>query len=878
MTIKVYSSIMPDAEVELYEACGVTIEQWVKGKTKDYKAGDKQPLSCSINGTIIKPSEWASRVIQKDDLVEFRVVPYGLGVAAWLLIGASVVTAAYAVYTVNNIDKGKSSYGDKGSAMGEANAKANMPKLGEQVPEILGRYIRYPDYLVPPRTRYVAPRVKTLRLFMCVGAGEYEIEAGSIRIGETPIDDIPYAEYAIMKPNDDVGWTTNSENWYECPEVSATTNSAGIRLRGMPLDERTYSGSGTASGDVLTLGFLKGSWTDGLIGSIMMNQDITAVAGAAGEPDIITGRFTHISAGDRVTIESQSSSFGGIFLVASKNSSSTKITLTTLGLAPVTGVPSYIPIINIEKSGTSYEVIERVGSLGLRVKRIMSTGAEDTTWSGVLPQGAVGVKAVWRSGTSSDSRVGPFAATPKNEEAKFYEVDVFAPIGLGVVDGETVSARSRDIAIQYRKAGTNGAWTALGRTVSGATRDQLGWTFSFTTPTPMAAEIRVVRVSDEDIAITSLDTIEVTAIRAQLAGRSRYKDMTTIAVTITDLDKIGSGSNNKINLVATRKLPEITSTGFTAPVATRSIAAAACHVAKSLGYDDSQLDLSKFKQLDDLWRARGDYFDHVINSGTAKDAIDNMLQAGFSSMTLEGGVITPVRDGIRTVFEDGYSPENMTAPLRRSYQSKQVGDTDGVEVEYTDERTWTTETITCLLPEDNGFKLDKIKIEGVTNRTKAWRIGMRRRRAQKYARWTYDFDTELDALNSSYLSYVPLLDDIPGYGKVSLLEEVYADRIIVSEPMEFEAGKQHVVAYRRQDGEVVGPFPCTQGGTEDTILCTLNPLPNPDDEIHVYFGTAERWSFPALITDISPSGPLSVSVTAVNYDERIYADDDNAPS
>src|SRR5690554_6695137 len=77
MTIKVYSSIMPDAEVELYEACGVTIEQWVKGKAKDYKAGDKQPLSCFVNGVMVKPSEWANRVIYGSDLVEFRVVPYG---------------------------------------------------------------------------------------------------------------------------------------------------------------------------------------------------------------------------------------------------------------------------------------------------------------------------------------------------------------------------------------------------------------------------------------------------------------------------------------------------------------------------------------------------------------------------------------------------------------------------------------------------------------------------------------------------------------------------------------------------------------------------------------------------------------------------------
>jgi len=32
-----------------------------------------------------------------------------------------------------------------------------------------------------------------------------------------------------------------------------------------------------------------------------------------------------------------------------------------------------------------------------------------------------------------------------------------------------------------------------------------------------------------------------------------------------------------------------------------------------------------------------------------------------------------------------------------------------------------------------------------------------------------------------------------------------------------------------------------------------------------------------LVTDISPSGD-TVDVTAVNYDARIYADDDNSPT
>ena len=159
---------------------------------------------------------------------------------------------------------------------------------------------------------------------------------------------------------------------------------------------------------------------------------------------------------------------------------------------------------------------------------------------------------------------------------------------------------------------------------------------------------------------------------------------------------------------------------------------------------------------------------------------------------------------------------------------------------------------------------------------------MRRRRAQRYRRWTYSFDTELDALNSESLSYVPLLDDIPGYGKASILLSISADRITVSEPLEFVAGKTHVIAYRDESGQLVGPFTATEGPDEFTALVTIPepyPLVNPvsQEPTHVYFGTTDRWHFPALIKQISPSGPLSVTVTATNYDSRVYDDDDNAP-
>ncbi|MNO00673.1 hypothetical protein D3C81_2206070 [compost metagenome] len=43
------------------------------------------------------------------------------------------------------------------------------------------------------------------------------------------------------------------------------------------------------------------------------------------------------------------------------------------------------------------------------------------------------------------------------------------------------------------------------------------------------------------------------------------------------------------------------------------------------------------------------------------------------------------------------------------------------------------------------------------------------------------------------------------------------------------------------------------------------------------FGPKAKFCYPALIKEVNPSGTVSCNVTAVNYDERVYLDDNNFP-
>ncbi|AOY88661.1 hypothetical protein BKP64_11025 [Marinobacter salinus] len=885
MTIKVYPSVMPGAPEEIYHDHGLTIEDFIAGHAEGYRRGPVQRVSCAVNGEIIDPRYWQDKVIGPRDSVDIRVKPFGDVVQAFINPVAyfSVKAGQAALKYLAPDLPGQNGGGQQGAQIDPATAKANTARPGAVIPQLFGRHIRFPDYLNQTRRYYQDTRTQVLELFLSVTPGEIEPEADLVKIGETPMSELNGVTYQIFPPGADVSGVSNHENWFNSPEVGGTQSGNGIRLRGITFDERTYDGPATASGSTLSGIEVDEPWSAGVSGAVLLTQSVSVADGSgAGVADPITGNFQHLLAGMTVNAISDVG-VSGTYVVTSINAGKTEITLETTGGTPLSDLVDGTGIsgtMAIDKAGTKYEITAINSPTSVDVKRILASGAADPDWV-ELPTASVTADIDWQADTFTASKIGPYTACPEGETTSVVEVDILASQGLGTVDGESINARSRTITIEYREQG-GAAWTAVSKTVSGATRDQLGWTFPITLPSAMRPEFRFDRVGGEDVSVTSLDRLEVTGLRAKLPTRTSYPDLTTMAVTIVGSEEIASQSENRVNLVGTRKLAPCGG-GPIRP--TRSIADAVYHMAKSSGYDDSRIDIAELQRLDAIWQPRGDYFDHVFQETTLEEAINTALRAGFAELTAPDGVLTPVRDEPRTQFEQPYSPENMTGPLKRSFKSVDPEEFDGVEVEFFDSRTWTRETVLCLLPGDPGVKLDKIKLDGVTDRTRSWRIGMRRRRAKRYRRWSYSFNTELDALNSNYLSYVPLVDDIPDYGKACVLRGVDSSgatpKLIVSEPMDWQAGETYVVAYRDVYGDLVGPFPATRGDDDFEIIADVDPLPelSPRQEPpHVYFGTAERWSFPALVTEISPGSGLGVGVQATNYDGRVYADDDNAPT
>jgi hypothetical protein len=592
----------------------------------------------------------------------------------------------------------------------------------------------------------------------------------------------------------------------------------------------------------------------------------------------------------------------GVKSVAASDAVPAKITLAYDGGAPVVGLQTGELWSCIGYRGLRYritsvsddsvdditgtpDVNESHGPSAITVVRLTDSGSEDEDWQGFDYIEINSASITLDGSTTEGDWAGPFYACPEGEVIRRFEVDFFFPQGLVRYTEKNGNTRSHtaQTEVQYRDASTAGAWTSVPFRFEAMSPDQQGYTRSILAPTYIRPEVRVRRIGEESPENFKFNRVQWYGLRGRIDKAPRnYEGCTTIALYVRGGDKLSAQSQNQVSVVANRKLPTLVNGMWSAPTATRDIVPWVNYVMKSVGGTDDDMDIEEFARYNPIWQSRGDHFDFAVeDDSTVKECINDALLAGFSEFTLERGRITPVRDEPRTQWGHMYTPQNMTEQLKRNFSLPAPDDYDGVDIKYVDETTHATELVRCRLPGDLGLTVQTVTLKGVTNRDRAWRIGMRTRRAQVYRTKSYSWSTEFDGLNSGYLSYDAVADDIPGYGTTAILEDFTSGSgpvvLTSSEDFAWEAGASHVVALRRPDGSLSGPWAASRVDDFRLAIPTLDFVPDLSWDIeppHLLFGKSTRWCYPVLITSIEP-GDHSADMEAVNYDPRVFADDDN---
>lgn len=858
------------------------------------------PLSVFVNGERALPAQWATITFGPEDRVEIYREPKGtdpFSITLALVFGAKAVMAAL-MPRMPSLNSGGNT--KRGNDLGLATVKGNQVKLNAVVPERFGRTKAYGDYALPPNRYFVDPRSQWIEMLLIIGVGKYDIPVSSIAIGDTPVISLGAdAEFAIYGPGADLSAETAAQWWHSAPEVGATsTGTAGIELKATyavtPVPTaQSYQFNEFTINVPAGAGEFPAGWAAGMIVRIEVAYPYTVVDGGAGR-DIIRGNLDQIAPYVGMPIEIVGTN-AGMYTVATYTpgvgGAADEMTLDWAAGGPVTGLQVGEGLqMGIGFRGLRYR-ITAASTAAISVSRINAEGEADEDWPGFDPLTTSLAILTLDGSTQEGDWAGPYAACPEGTTTRRVATDVFFPQGLVHVGGKgDLNNLSVTVETQYRDMSKAGAWTSITKVYTNITLDQLGYTEFIDIPVDMRPEFRMRRIGAKSTSTQDANTVQWYGLRANLAAPTRYEGVTTMALRVKGGNRIASQSESQVSCIPTRILKTRRNGQWTEEEPTRDIVAAVAYECESVGYSitdgNSDLDLAALDEFQATCTARGDYYDRTFDSAsTLKACLIEALQAGFAELTIDRGLIRPVRDEPRgPAFDHIYNPQVMTKPLKREAEHVTADDFDGVDVEYTDGTTWQIETVECRLPGDLGARTEKVKIEGVTSRTRAWRIGMRRRRQQVYQRKRYSFSTEMDALNSGYLDYALLGDTTPGYGQSAMLKG-YAQlgsqhMLVSSEPLNWSAGGEHWIALRRRDGSASGPYVATRIDDYRLTIPDLDFTPVLDSAMDapvMQFGPKAKFCYPALIKEVNPSGTVSCNVTAVNYDERVYLDDDNFP-
>lgn len=495
--------------------------------------------------------------------------------------------------------------------------------------------------------------------------------------------------------------------------------------------------------------------------------------------------------------------------------------------------------------------------------------------------------------------VGPFSANEPGTVTDLLQVDVVFPVGLyhGKDDG-TLARAEIDLLFEYREIDNSGDPVGMGTwltmilfTQGMATTTQQ----RFTLQLPVSAaryEVRAQRTNNKQTSTSWGNTARWDALRAFLPSTKDYGQVTLIAVKARATNNLNDQSAQRFNVWATRKLRiyDLDTETWSALTATRNPIWAFCDVFQARyggQLEDRFLDLPGLCALAEDFADENRNFDFVFDSRiTVWEAGRTIGRVGRCVPMLNGSQVTLVRTEPKTVPTAVFTQDNIVeGSFSWEIKLANVGDFDGVEIEYIDPVSWKPETVTCSIGDDpeEPDNPEQIKLPGCTDRDQAFQEGMFIRSSKLLLRENISFSTGLEGHIPTYGDLILISHDLPRWGKAGLVKSIVGTTVTLSEPVEFGVGT-FVIGFRKKDSSLSGPHECTVGSTPfEVILGGALSDSLFFDNIHelpmFLFGSIETFAKKCTVVSLQPSDDHTVQVDAIVYNAAIFDhDEDTAPA
>jgi hypothetical protein len=459
--------------------------------------------------------------------------------------------------------------------------------------------------------------------------------------------------------------------------------------------------------------------------------------------------------------------------------------------------------------------------------QILPPGAANTVFSNNQVTSA-DVANIQLPGANEDaSWIGPFILNPAATEAQRIEVDFSAPGGLfAIATSGQLGPVTVSFQVQVQQiddvATPEGEWiTVIDKTVNQATRDAIRTTYGATLA-PARYQVRFRRTNNKSSDLNTSDAIGILAMRGILPNTPAQADTTRIALKARSTKNLNGDSAQRFYIIATRKLPiptqhEDGTITWSAPQATRSPAWAAAYLCKAqngLRKTDRQVNIAKLIALDAIWTARGDTFDGVFDDGgSAWTGLQTLLRVGRAEPRRIGRYIDFNRDELKLLPKAGFSPANMLAgSFNIDYLFFDANSTDGIWIDYVDERNWEPASVYCALPDSTTDPNDAphIQMTGVVKREQAWREGMFIAACNRWRRIFPNFRTEMEGRVCFRGDKVVVSHWLARWSYSGSVVDLAGTLVTLSEPWDFQAmlnADQPVLSLMTPDGFEWGPVP-----------------------------------------------------------------------
>lgn len=487
------------------------------------------------------------------------------------------------------------------------------------------------------------------------------------------------------------------------------------------------------------------------------------------------------------------------------------------------------------------------------------------------------------SSSNAGAFAGPFRACPYGAESSIFEYDISFPQGLGYLqDNGTFRDLTVQIEIGYRRAGSNDPWITETKTFTEHTNDELAFTYQLETEEPGNYEFRMRNLSEEDNSTRALNTVKWIGLKSVISTVNKYDDVTVIIGRFKGTETLSELSENQIATYWTRKLPDIY-TGDLTP--TRDLAPVVKYICNKSKYTGI-INETSLAEYDAFWNDKGITLDGTIDSdSTLLDCLKDCLNTGFASPVILNNKLSFTklhRRGIAEPLTQIFTPQNLTASPKITFNLPKEDDVDEVVVNYTSPDTYKTETIFCHVDasDDAYFTAyplsvyqEKLKAFGVTKESQAKAMGMRRLRYLRSTRVTYEIQTEYDGLNCQFNDLVGLVLDENLSNVTGRILSFDAVTLTVETDQQIKQNHSSGIIYIRKLDGSCDEYTFTR--TDSHHLVIDRSLPAWNDE----YGSSLEYPFFAIgelvvcwVTAVTPQDK-TCNLKLINYSEDVFTDD-----